>query len=568
MKKITKACLGIGAVAAIAGASALVAFAWGPSRTTYTMAKPADRVTFNSIVDNNKEVGDERYFVSASEYTGNANNNKWTDATEVENGKEYVVRMYVHNNAASNLGLVAENVKAYVVLPTTTGTSIEVSGKISSSNANPTTVWDQTTFKSKNGEKFNLAYVAGSAKYYNTKDGKLRTFNLDTTNNDLFTNTGVLLGYDKMDGKIPGCSQYSGYVTFHVKAQFAAKPDLEISKEVKLLNDSSWSEQVTAKSGDTVRYRIHFKNTGNVTMKNVTIRDILPTGLSYVAGSTTLTNNAHPKGVTLSDNLTKDSGVNLGDYAAGAGAWITFNATVDKSVSEKCGNTMLRNVAQANGGYGTKEDSADVFVEGKVCEEEKPGFTLNKTVQLDGGSDWKETVAATAGNKVRYRIQFKNTGNVELKNVVIRDLLPADMTYVKGTTILYNSANTNGKTVADGIVSENGLNIGNYAKGTEATIYFYATVNDSLKDNCTASTLTNTVKGKYNNDSKTEKSDTAVVTVAGKVCEETPTPTPTPTPTTTPTELPKTGASSIITGIIGIAATTTATAYYIASRKK
>ena len=132
------------------------------------------------------------------------------------------------------------------------------------------------------------------------------------------------------------------------------------------------------------------------------------------------------------------------------------------------------------------------------------------------------------------------------------------MTYVKGSTVLYNSANTNGKTLADGIISANGINIGDYAKGTEATIYFYATVNASLKDNCNDSTLTNTVKGKYNNDAKTEKSDTAKVTVKGKTCKETP-----PAP-----ELPNTGASEVLSGIIGLAAMTTAAGYYINSRKK
>ena len=566
MKKTTKACLGFGAVAAIAATSALVAFAWGPSRTTYTMAKPADHITFNSIVDNNKEVGDERYFVSASEYTGDASKNHWTDFTEVENGKEYVVRMYVHNNAASNLNLVAENVRAYVVLPTDTSTSITVNGKISSSNANPTTVWDQTTFKSKNGEKFNLAYVKGSAKYYNTKDGKLRTFNLDTANNDLFTNKGMLLGYDKMDGKIPGCSEYSGYVTFHVKAQFAAKPALEITKEVKILGTDTWSEQVKAKAGETVRYRIGFKNTGNTTLKNVTIRDILPEGLTYVKGTTTIFNTAHPKGVTLSDNIITDNGMNIGDYNAGANAWIYFNATVDKAVSEKCSNSLLRNVAQASGGQGTaKEDTADVLVDGKVCEEEPeehPNFTINKMVQNKGGDSWAESVKGVAGNQVRYRIQFKNTGDVELKNVVIRDVLPKGVSYVKGSTVLYNAANTNGKTMNDDIVSDKGLNIGNYAKGTEATIYFYATISSEFADNCEGSTLTNTVNGKYNNDDKTTKTDTADVTLDGKVCEDK------PEEPVTPPELPKTGAENVLSAMVAIAGLTTATAYYIASRKK
>ena len=832
MNKITKAGIGIAAVAAVAATGALVAFAWGPSRTTYTMAKPADHVTFNSITDNNGEIGDERYFVSASKYTGNASQNYWSDSTEVENGKEYVVRMYVHNNAASNLKLTAKDVKAYVVLPTTTGTEITVSGKITSSNANPTSYWDETHFKSKNGEKFNLAYVDGTAKYYTNKG----TFNLTTS---VFTNKGTLLGYDKMDGNIPGCLEYAGYLTFHVKAQFASKPDLSIQKEVKLLGTDTWSENVKAKSGDTVRYRIHVKNTGNVQLTNVSVRDILPTGLTYVKGSTTLANSTNPKGIAVSDNIINDNGLNVGTYNANGDAWIYFNATVDKSVSEKCGNTILRNVAQTSAGSitGTKEDKADVTVDGKTCKDGftidkkvknaageyvetanlkagetahyriefkntgettlnnvvikdtlpanltyvkgstkigstaaadgivsdaglnigsvaagksvfvyfdatvakalgdkcettsltntvkgsynkddktaktdtavvkiegktckdgftidkkvkdakgnyvesttlkagetahyriefkntgdnelknvvvkdtlpskmtyvkgstkigstaagdgivsgtglnignvaagksvyiyfdakvnatvgedckdatltniaegkynnddktsktdtaivkvdgkvcTDGFTINKMVQVNGGKDWSENVTVKAGDKVRYRIQFKNTGETTLKNVVIRDLLPSHMTYVKGSTVLYNSANTDGKTLDDGIVSADGINIGDYAKGTEATIYFYATVNTSLKDNCSDSTLTNTVKGKYNNDSKTEKSDTADVTVKGKTCTE-----PQPTP-----ELPDTGAGEILSGVVGLAAMTTAAGYYMISRKK
>ena len=691
MNKIAKAGIGIAAVAAVAATGALVAFAWGPSRTTYTLEKPATKVTFNSITNNNKEVGDERYFVSASPYTGDASQNHWTDNTEVENGKEYVVRMYVHNNAASNLNLTAKDVKAYVVLPTTTGTEITVSGKITSSNADPVSVWDETTFKSKNGEKFNLAYVDGTAKYYNNAG----TFKLGTS---VFTNSGQLLGYSKMDGNIPGCIQYSGYLTFHVKAQFAAKPALEIQKEVKLLGTDTWSEQIKAKAGDTVRYRIQVKNTGNTQLQNVHVFDVLPKGLTYVKGSTTVANATNPKGIAVSDNIVTDNGINIGTYGAGANAWIYFNATVDKSVSEECGNTILRNIAQTSAGSstGTKEDTADVIVDGKTCKdgftidkkvkdangnyvesttlkagetahyriefkntgdnelknvvlkdtlpskmtyvkgstkigstaagdgivsgeglnignvaagksvyiyfdakvnagvgedcadatltnivegkynnddktsktdtavvkvdgkECKDGFIINKMVQAEGGKEWSENVTVKAGDKVRYRIQFKNTGETTLKNVVIRDLLPSNMTYVKGSTILYNSANTNGKTLADGIVSTEGINIGDYAKGAEATIYFYATVNASLKDNCNDSTLTNTVKGKYNNDSKTEKSDTADVTVPGKDCKE-----PTPTP-----YLPETGAGEIISGVLGLAAVSTAAGYYIISRKK
>ena len=59
MKKIAKAGIGLAAVAAVAATSTLVAFAvWGPSpRPTYTLEKPADHVVFNSITNNNLEIG-------------------------------------------------------------------------------------------------------------------------------------------------------------------------------------------------------------------------------------------------------------------------------------------------------------------------------------------------------------------------------------------------------------------------------------------------------------------------------------------------------------------------------
>lgn len=515
MKKLTKAGIGLGAVAAVTAASALVVFAWGPSgRATFTMDKPASYVTFNSITNN--VIGDERYFVAASKWTGNANDNYFSDNTYVEDGKEYVVRMYVHNNAGANLNLIAENVKAFVVLPTETNTKITVSGKITSTNANPTAVWDETHFVSKNGEKFNLAYVAGSATYANQdENGKLRSFKLS---NDLLNSKGVLLGYNQMDGKIPGCNKYSGYLTFHVKAQFEQKitPNLSIQKEVKLLGTDTWSEQVKAKSGDTVRYRIQVKNTGNTDLKGVVVRDVLPENLEYIKGSTTIVNSNHSTPLTLSDDIVSTTGINTGDYGAGALAVLYFNAKVKAGVSDKCTNTLLRNIAQTSAGKntGTKEDTADVLVDGKICTE---SFTLDKKVRI-GNNDFTEKITAKANDAVEYRIQFKNTGNVTLNNVVIRDILPANEYYVQGTT------NLDGKKLPDGVISTDGVNIGSVEAGKTVNLYFFVGMSSSLADLCQDVTLTNTAKARYNNDAKTEKSDTAVVSVNGKNCSEQPTP--------------------------------------------
>lgn len=54
-------------------------------------------------------------------------------------------------------------------------------------------------------------------------------------------------------------------------------------------------------------------------------------------------------------------GVNIGDYAPGANAWIYFNATTSETTSSK--NIIYRNIIQACGGYGAKEQSADVIMD-------------------------------------------------------------------------------------------------------------------------------------------------------------------------------------------------------------
>ena len=174
-------------------------------------------------------------------------------------------------------------------------------------------------------------------------------------------------------------------------------------------------------------------------------------------------------------------------------------------------------------------------------------------VQIKGTDSWSENVTIKANDTVRYRIQFKNTGDTTLENVVISDKLPAGLNYVKGSTVLYNAENTDGKTMGDEVVN-GGLNIGSVAAGSEATIYFYATADSSFADDCQSSKLTNIARGKYNNDDNTSKEDTADVTVEGMVCDV--------------PEYPNTGAESNLGAIVATAMLASAAAGYIVSRKK
>lgn len=116
--------------------------------------------------------------------------------------------------------------------------------------------------------------------------------------------------------------------------------------------------------GECVRFRIGIRNMSSETFRNLTLRDVLPTGLSYINGSTRIYNAKHPQGVTLSDNIITDMGVNIGDYAPGANAWIYFDTVTPEMASNE--NIIYRNIIQACGGYGSKEKSADVIVD--ACE--------------------------------------------------------------------------------------------------------------------------------------------------------------------------------------------------------
>lgn len=353
-------------IAAVIVPAALMA--WGPTRATYTMANPADHVTFNSITDNSN-IGDERNFVGIREA---GTSTTWKDDMTVEKGKEYTVRMYVHNNAADNLNLVAKDVTAKFNLPTTTGKSIQVNGFLSSSNATPTEVYDHATFNST--KDFNLAYVSNSLKFENNAFGAAGV----ALPESIFTSAGALLGYDKLDGNIPGCFQFAGYVTFKVKPQFAETTNFTMEKKVSKHGENKWVENYTAKPGETVDFLLQYKNTGDVQHNDVTFRDTLPSGMTYVNGSTVYGNSKNPAGVKASDNIANGTGINVGSYAVGANAWAIFSAKVASNDKlPLCGTNTLVNKAKVNTGGYSVEDTANVTVP-KECQTDEclPGIPV------------------------------------------------------------------------------------------------------------------------------------------------------------------------------------------------
>lgn len=366
MNKTYKTILSVATAAIVAGVTLTPAMvnAWGDSnngRPSYTIedinaGKLGDKITFNSI--SNSKIGSEKNFVGAK-VTSQTVQTWNADEIQVKDGETYTIRLYVHNNSPKGENGVAHNVSAQISLPTTVGKEQMVIGYLNSSNADPTRYWDEVKFTS--SEDFYLEYVKGSAKYTNALGVK-------TLSDEVITSQGALLGYDKLDGNIPGCFEYDGVVTIEVKAKKSVNSKL--SKTVRIKGSGAkFAEHVDAKIGDEVEFQIEYVNLLGEQVDNVMIRDVLPTNMEYVANSTYLYNSNYQSGVQLKDNTVTTSGINIGSYKSNGNAYVRFTAkVVDKSLA--CGSNQLVNWAQATVDSRVVKDDASVMVkfDGDRCK--------------------------------------------------------------------------------------------------------------------------------------------------------------------------------------------------------
>lgn len=389
MKTAIKSTLAVAATAAaIAGVAAVPAMVSAFSRPLYSYQYVNEHdvgVTFNSIKladtdaawakKNNLELPlltNETNFVGARLDTGKNEGakNVW-EGTNItaEDGKTYIVRLYVHNNSQKQ---EAKDVQVRFHIPYASSSTQVVDGWLHSSNATPKEYLDDVTFKSVDGTPFHLEYVSGSALLENGGFASGAGVKLS----DTITNHGnggangewTTIGYNTLDGVIPGCYKYINYVSIRVKAVYDY--DFTIEKQVRISGDTdkTWKETVEAKVGDKVEFQLTYKNTSDKQQNNVKIRDVLPKNLRYVENSTKLKNSTYPNGANIVDGKPSDilQGINIGNYAPGANAKIMFTAeVVDNDLA--CGSNTLVNWGQAGVGDTTIQDYARVHLT-KVCE--------------------------------------------------------------------------------------------------------------------------------------------------------------------------------------------------------
>lgn len=204
-------------------------------RSSYTIAEInngilGDKITFNSISDS--VIGHEFNFVGAKENLPKDKIKPYYNGNEIEakENSTYIVRLYAHNNSPMGYERIAKDVKVQFYISDTYKVSnndletkekkydkgyyaVSVHGFVKSSNSIPKEVSDGVKFYS--SKPFELEYVPGTAILENNGIGK-NQYPLD----DNITKQYVSIGYNKLNGQIPGCFGFSSYTTILVKPIF------------------------------------------------------------------------------------------------------------------------------------------------------------------------------------------------------------------------------------------------------------------------------------------------------------------------------------------------------------
>ena len=297
--------------------------AWGPERTTFTMKEPADYITFNSITDNSA-IGDERNFVRIRDVS---TDDPYRDSVTVVPGKEYEVYIYFHNDGKSSLNGTGHGVATGTKIRSSLSAwkvsnskKVKISAVLRASNSNPLEVWDEAYMVTSSNDDISLRYVAGSATIHNAYKANGSPLNSET----LFGSDGVLIGENDLDGAIPACAEFSGYLTYRIRAdQASSKISKTVSKDGK-----SFFETVDAQPGDTLTYKVEFENTGTLDLTNVTFHDKLPAGVTLVPGTTILKDMTTGKETKMKD-IIGENGFSTGLYGPKAKVILTYQVKVN-----------------------------------------------------------------------------------------------------------------------------------------------------------------------------------------------------------------------------------------------
>jgi uncharacterized repeat protein (TIGR01451 family) len=195
-------------------------------------------------------------------------------------------------------------------------------------------------------------------------------------------------------------------------------------------------------------------------------------------------------------------------------SWTSTNATACQAIGAWSGGKAISSSGESTGnltssqtysiyctGPGGTSNTDSVIV--NVQPQATQNITVSKTARnLSDNTNFGEQVTADPGEVIEFGIVVSNTGNTTADNLIVKDVLPANMSYYGGLTI--DGVPNLGGNIA------NGVSLGNLAPGQNKTIVFQAVLSPATSFGFGVTNLTNSALA-YN--AAVSKSDTAIVQV-------------------------------------------------------
>lgn len=214
-----------------------------------------------------------------------------------------------------------------------------------------------------------------------------------------------------------------------------------------LLSLTKQVSATTAVFGDILTYTLTVTNLSSIAVTGIVLTDPVPSGTTFVAGSTTI------GGAPSADSPA--TGINVGTLAAGASTVVTFKV--------KVGNTLptpnpMPNTATVN------------YTNGAAMESN----TVNTLVLAPNISVAKKVskTAARLGEVLTYTMTVTNASTIPATGVVLTDLVPS------GTTLVPGSVTVNGAPSAD--QPSTGITIGTLGANGSAAVTFQVQIANTL----------------------------------------------------------------------------------------
>lgn len=277
-----------------------------------------------------------------------------------------------------------------------------------------------------------------------------------------------------------GVTAATNEVTISVTRNPDPVVNFSLRKEVTnlTLGDSKWYDEqyASASPGDELAYRLILTNTGNIPGNNVTLKDILPAGISF-NGDVKLYNSQYPNGLVIPGNDIVNNGYVFAQVVNGTAnaQTIVFRAKVTQDCS---GNNTLTNWGLVI--YDSTEKARDGATVTFTCTR---GLIITKDILDPQDNQYKDVMTGFARESqvLSYRINVQNNGNAIVRLPKLRDILPAQVTYVYNSLAIdgeFMSAAIQSAFIASATDPNSGVILTDLNPGMGKVITFQVKIND------------------------------------------------------------------------------------------